>query len=267
MAGNSQHDIPEAHVLVQTNDGVCTITMTRLHVMNALSYPMMTGMQSALEKTAEDQRIHAVVLEGAGENFSSGADMSLLQEGLSAPDWVPIMKRLGRLIQTIREIPQPVVSKVRGVAVGGGANLALSGDFVVATHNARFGQIFANLGVGLDAGGTYILPRLVGMVRARELALLGEIISGEQAASIGLIHKSVPEEDLDREVNALTSTLAGKSLQAMAVIKQALERSLNMSLKEVLDMETAQQSILFQSNEHKEAMRGFLESHGKSKTS
>ncbi|MEJ2718475.1 MAG: enoyl-CoA hydratase-related protein [Deltaproteobacteria bacterium] len=246
---------------------VLYLTMTRPEVMNAMNGPLMEELEAALAKAGADRDVGVVVLDGAGGNFCSGADMRLLGEGLSAPDWVPVMQILGRVIRTIREIPQPVVSKVRGAAVGGGANLALAADFVVAGHDARFCQVFINLGVGLDAGGTYFLPRLVGLAKARELALLGETISGEEAASIGLIYKSVPDDRLDREVDTLASKLAAKSLQASALIKSTLERSLSMSLAEVLDMETVHQAIMFQTTEHKEAVRSFFESRGKPKGS
>ncbi len=250
-------------IIVLKTQRVCTITMNRPQVLNALHVPIMTELQAELQKVGEDREIRVVVLQGAEGNFCSGADMSLLGEGLSPVDWMPVMNLLGLLIRTIREIPQPVICKVRGAAIGGGANLALAGDFVVAARDARFGQIFVNLGVGLDGGGTYFLPRLVGLAKARELTLLGEIISGEEAAAIGLIYRSTSDEDLDRQVDSLASRLAERPLQAMALIKANLEKSLRMTLAEVLDMETAHQSIMFQSTEHQEAVRRFLKSHGK----
>ncbi len=264
MNGTGSQSNSYESIDVRQAQGVCRLTMKRPGVMNALNVPMMTEMIDGLAKLHEDRDIRIVVLQGAGGNFSSGADMNLLGKGLSSPDWVPIMNLLGLLIRTIREIPQPVISKVRGVAIGGGANLALAGDFVVAGHDARFRQVFVDLGVGLDGGGTYFLPRLAGLVKARELALLGETITGEQAASTGLIYKSVSDEDLDSAVESLALKLAKKPLRAMALIKSNLEKGLRMTLKEVLDMEAAHQAILFQSKEHKEAVRRFLESHGKS---
>jgi 2-(1,2-epoxy-1,2-dihydrophenyl)acetyl-CoA isomerase len=252
---------------VRQKERVLSLTMKRPEVMNAMNGPIMEELEAVLAKAGADQDVGVVVLDGAGGNFCSGADMRLLGEGLPAPEWVPVMQLLGRVIRAVREIPQPVISKVRGAAVGGGANLALAADFVVASHDARFCQVFINLGVGLDAGGTYFLPRLVGLTKARELAHLGEVISGEEAASIGLIYKSVPEDRLDGEVDALAAKLATKSLQAAAMIKSTLERSLSMSLTEVLDMETVHQAVMFQSKEHKAAVRSFLESRGKTKAS
>lgn len=267
MEETGQQNHGERDLHVRQNERVLSLTMNRPEVMNAMNGPIMEALEAALIKAGADQDIGVVVLDGAGGNFCSGADMRLLDEGLPAPDWVPVMQLLGRVIRAIRDIPQPVISKVRGAAVGGGANLALAADFVVASHDARFCQVFVNLGVGLDAGGTYFLTRLVGLAKARELALLGETISGEEAASIGLIYKSVPEDRLDREVEALAFRVASKSLRASALIKSTLERSLSMSLAEVLDMETVHQAVMFQSEEHKEAVRSFLESRDKTKAS
>ena len=147
--------------------------------------------------------------------------------------------------------------------MGGGINLALAGDFVVASHDARFQEVFIHLGVGLDAGGTFFLPRLVGLAKAKELAMLGESIDGKTAASIGLIYKSVSDDDLDAETADLAKTLAVKSPKALASIKQGLNASSGMSLSDVLEREAAHQSILFQTSEHKQAVRGFLESRRK----
>jgi 2-(1,2-epoxy-1,2-dihydrophenyl)acetyl-CoA isomerase len=173
------------------------------------------------------------------------------------------MKRVGRIVGTIREMPQPVIIELKGVAVGGGANLALAGDFVVAADNARFCEIFINIGVILDFGGTYFLPRLVGLARARQLAMLGDEIDGKTAASIGLIYKSVPEDQLEREVDALADKLIQKSPLALALIKEGLEKSFDMSLKEALDWEAAHQSITLQTPQHREIVKLFLKAKGK----
>jgi 2-(1,2-epoxy-1,2-dihydrophenyl)acetyl-CoA isomerase len=164
----------------------------------------------------------------------------------------------------MREMRQPVISKVRGVAVGGGINLALAGDFVLASHDARLCEIFVHIGAILDGGGTYFLPRLVGMAKAKELALLGDFIDGKTAADMGLIYKSVPDGDLDRETETLAKRLTKRPLSALALIKEGLEGSFDMSLNKVLEWEAAHQSVLLQSKEHKEAVKAFLKSRGKS---
>ena len=172
MSGNT--------VLVKREDRICTLILNRPKIMNALNGEMVGELQEALNRIESDREIRVVVLEGAGKNFSSGADMALLDEEISAPGWLEGMKTIGRLIRTLRQMPQPIVVKLRGVAVGGGANLALAGDFVIAADNARFCEVFVNIGVILDVGGTYFLPRLVGLAKARELALLGEVIDGKE---------------------------------------------------------------------------------------
>jgi 2-(1,2-epoxy-1,2-dihydrophenyl)acetyl-CoA isomerase len=149
---------------------------------------------------------------------------------------------------------------LKGVAVGGGANLALAADFVVAAENTRFCEIFINIGAILDYGGHYFLPRLVGLAKARELAMLGDEIDGNTAASIGLIYKAVPEDQLETQVETLANTLAHKPPLALRLIKEGLENSFDMSLKQVLDWEAAHQSIALQTPEHKEIVKFFLES-------
>ena len=250
-------------VLVEKKDRICNVVMNRPRIMNALNAQIVEELRNAFEQLSRDAEIRVVVLEGAGDNFSSGADVSLFTDNLSAPEWLSGMKNFGKLVQMMREIPQPVVTKVRGAAVGGGCSLALAGDFVIASRDAKFCLNFIHIGAVLDGGGTYFLPRLVGLVKAREIALLGEFIEGKMAESIGLIYKSVPDEELDRKVNTLAETLAVKPPTALSLIKESLDNSLNMSLKDVLEWEAAHQSIMLQSTEHKEMVSLFLQSRGK----
>ncbi len=250
-------------VLVKKEDKTCTVVMNRPRIMNALNAEIVEELRKALEKISRDEEIRVVILEGAGDNFSSGADVSLFTDNLSAPEWVSGMKKFGQLVRVMREMPQPLVTKVRGAAVGGGCSLALAGDFVLASQNAKFCLNFVHIGAVLDGGATYFLPRLVGLVKAREIALLGEFIDGKRAESIGLIYKSVPDEDLDREVNALVGTLMAKPPVSLSLIKKSLEGSLDMSLKDVLEWEAAHQSVMLQSTEHKEMVNLFLKSRGK----
>ncbi len=250
-------------VLVKKEDKTCTVVMNRPRIMNALNDEIVDELRKALENISRDEGIRVVVFEGAGDNFSSGADVSLFTDNLSAPEWLSGMKNFGKLVRLMREMPQPVVTKVRGVAVGGGCSLALAGDFVLASHDAKFCLNFVHIGAVLDGGATYFLPRLVGLVKAREIALLGEFINGKRAESIGLIYKSVPDEELDREVNTLVGTLVAKPPMSLSLIKESLDGSLDMSLKDVLEWEAAHQSVMLQSTEHKEMVSLFLKSRGK----
>lgn len=259
--------LPDEAVLLKRQDRVATLVLNRPRVMNAMNEALAQGLKDALDRVSADPGVRVVVIEGAGGNFSSGADFSLLdtpqEAGFGAPEWLAGLDRLGAVIRLLREMPQPVVAKVRGVAVGAGANLALAADFVLAAHEARFCEIFVSIGLILDAGGTYFLPRLVGLAKARELALLGDMIDGRQAAAMGLIHRSVDEKQLDAEALALAGRLAGKSLTALSYIKRGLERSLDMSLPEMLDWEAAHQAVMLQTPEHKAIVRGYLNARRK----
>jgi len=249
-------------VLVQKKDKIATLTLNRPDVMNAMSKDMIEGLWDAVKDLAADESVQVVVLKGAGDHFCSGADINLFSENIPPDEWLVAMKGVGKIVRTLREMPQPVIAMLKGVAVGGGANLALAGDFVVAAETARFCEIFVNIGLIMDYGGHYFLPRLVGLTRARELAMLGNEIDGKTAAAIGLVYKSMPEEQLEQEVENLANTLAQKPPLALRLIKEGLEKSFDMSLKQVLDWEAAHQSIALQTPQHKEIVKLFLASKG-----
>ena len=253
----------DSPVIIEKKDRICTLTLNRPETMNAINHDLVTSLREATVDLVADETIRVVVLQGAGGNFCSGADFSLFTEGLSASFWLAGMQKLGKIIQALREMPQPLICKVQGAAIGGGCNLALAGDMVIAAHDARFAENFVNIGLVLDAGGTYFLPRLVGLVKARELAFLGDVIDGRTAADIGLIHKSTADDELDREVRNLAESLSRKSLAAMSLIKHGLENSFDQNLKNTLDLESANQTAMLVSDEHKEAVRNFMASRNR----
>ncbi len=253
----------EKTVLVQKHNRIATLVLNRPEVMNAMNPELIQALQEALDQIETDENIRVVVVKGAGDNFCSGADVSLFAENISPIECLKGMRRAGRTVQKMRELPQPIITLLRGVAVGGGANLALAGDFVVAADNARFSEVFINIGLILDYGGTFFLPRLVGLAKARELAMLGNEIDGHTAARIGLVYKSVPEEELEQEVETLADNLAQKHLAALNLIKKGLDISFDKSLKEMLDWEASHQAIMLQTQEHKEIVQFFLESKKK----
>ena len=240
---------------VHLKGGINTVTLNRPELMNALNTNIIFELIDALRMVELEKEIKVVVLQGAGGNFSSGADRALFMEDHPSPEWLEGMRHFARLVRKLREIPQPVVTKIQGVAMGAGSNLALAGDFVIAAHNMRFRENFIHIGVILDSGGTYFLPRLVGMAKARELAFLGEEIDGRQAVSMGLVYKSVPEEEIDRETALLANTLAQKSLSSLSLIKGGLEESFNKNLKEILEWEAAHQAIMLRTKEHRDIVQ------------
>lgn len=250
-------------IIVEKKGSICNVTINRPKIMNAFNWAVGAGLEKAFEKIMGDNKIRVVILQGAGGHFSSGADMKLLYEGGTVPSNLQMMKSLSKLIISMRELPQPIICKVRGVAYGVGINMALAGDFVIAAHDARLCEVFVNIGAIMDGGGQYFLPRLVGLTKARELALLGDEISGKQAAEMGLIYKSVPESDLDREVNALANRLSKQPPLAMALIKEGLEGSFDMSIRQMMEWEASHQPIALQTQDHKDAVKAFLISRGK----
>jgi enoyl-CoA hydratase/carnithine racemase len=251
------------HLLFEIKDNIATIILNRPKVMNAMSAQMTEGLYDAVMQLRSDEDTRIVILKGAGEHFCAGADITLFDEGTPSYEWLKAMKMVSQIVRTIREIPQPVITMLRGVAVGAGSNLTLASDFVVAADNARFCEIFINIGAIVDYGGHYFLPRLVGLAKARELAMLGNEIDGQTAASMGLIYKSVPEAELEKEVDVLVSQLLQKSGFALALIKEGLEKSFDRSLQEVLDWEGSHQPFALESPQHKEIIQEFLKLKGK----
>ena len=251
------------HLIVEKNAKIASIVLNRPNVMNAMSKEMIMGLRDAVQEIAADDGVQVLIIKGAGEHFCSGADLNLFVEDTPSYEWITAMKGVGQIVKTLRAMPQPVIAMLKGVAVGGGANLALAADFVIAAENARFCEIFINIGAVMDYGGHYFLPRLVGLAKARELAMLGNEIDGKTAADIGLVYKSVPEEALEKEVADLAAALSQKPPLALRLIKEGLENSFDLSLEEVLNWEAAHQSIALQTPEHKAIVNMFLEAKGK----
>jgi 2-(1,2-epoxy-1,2-dihydrophenyl)acetyl-CoA isomerase len=237
---------------------ICRVILDRPEIKNGWDVPLVQELAAKLMIISGKPDIRVVVLEGSGKDFSSGADMNLFKDELPAPVWLDGMNEVGRMIRTVREIKQPVVAKVKGIAFGGGAGLALASDFVIAAHDARISVNFVNIGIVPDAGTTYFLPRLVGLVKAREIAMLGPVIDGRTAAAMGLIYKSVPLEDLDSEVTLLANNLAAKSVASTSLIKSALDWSFEKSLKEAVEWEASHQAVMTQREEIKEVGRQFF---------
>jgi enoyl-CoA hydratase/carnithine racemase len=254
---------PTRFVLVAERDAVCRVTLNRPETLNALTEPMIDELQAVFEALTSDTETHVVVLEGAGGNFCAGADMSLFLELATQDEAYLLLQRIKRLIETMRAAPQPIICKLEGVAYGGGANLALACDLVIAAESARICQVFSALGLNLDFGGTYVLPRLVGLSRARALALLGEQIDGRAAAEMGMIYRAVPPGSLEYEVTTLATALRKKSPQALTSIKHGLDQSFDMTLSEALEWEATRQAAHLQSPELKAAAQSFIESRRK----
>ncbi|WP_317451308.1 enoyl-CoA hydratase/isomerase family protein [Gordonia jinghuaiqii] len=243
-------------VLTEVADnGVATITWNRPDRKNGLNKSMVDQAIDALESVWGNDACRVVVLTGAGTSFCSGMDLAARIE----PDEVTFMRRVGHLCTLIHDLPLPVIAKVRGGAVGFGANLALCADLVVASENAVFGEIFADRGLSIDGGGSWAVPRLVGLGRAKEIMFLAARLSGPEAAAIGLVNRCVPDAELDAQVDAWATRLADGPRRALSIIKQQLNKSYERSFADAIEAEAIGQSLAFRSTESREGARAFFE--------
>ncbi len=249
-------------LVLETAAGVATLTLNRPERLNATTVPMLLELRRAVDRVAADPAARCVVLTGAGRGFCAGHDLTGRKPGTaeSATDIADLMDRhYNPIIRVIRNMQKPVICAVNGVAAGGGANLALAGDIVIAARSAYFVQSFCKLGVIPDCGGTYYLPRLVGRARALGLALLGDRLDAEQAAQWGLIWKCVDDAALMSEVSRIAWRLAGQPTRAFGLMKQAFEASLGNSLDAQLDLERDLQRVAEHSADGREGIAAFYE--------
>ena len=247
-------------ITVERADGVVTITLRRPEKKNAADAAMWNELLAEFRAIASNPADRAVVLTGAGGNFCSGADLWAGDAGDGPrPHQLSAMRHITDVCLALHRIPQPTVAKVRGVAVGAGLNLALSCDLIVASENARLSEIFARRGLSLDFGGSWLLPRLVGMHRAKELALLAEIIDATRAAEMGLVNRVLPDDELDAFVDDWAARLAGGPPIALAMSKRLLNNSMHVTLEEALDDEGLSQTVNFGTKDTPEAIKAFME--------
>ena len=253
-------------------NSVVTVTINQPEKKNAINSAMWDGLAEIFREIASRADDRVVVVTGAGNDFCSGADLSgrggnaaaAAAAGASAGaqnqvHHLAAMRRVNDACIALQRLPQPTIAKVRGVAVGAGCNLALGCDLVVASSTARFSEIFARRGLSLDFGGSWLLPRRIGMHRAKELALLAEIISANDALEMGLINRVLPDGEVDAFVDNWARKLAAGPPIALAQTKRLLNNSLNVTLEEALDDEAAAQTINFATSDTAEAMRAFIE--------
>ncbi|MEO5723090.1 MAG: enoyl-CoA hydratase [Ilumatobacteraceae bacterium] len=245
-------------IIIDRDAGVVTVTLNRPHKKNAANATMWSELLQTFQEIAGNAADRAVVITGSGGDFCSGADLSA-DDRDARPHQLGVMRHIGDVAIALHRLPQPVVAKVRGVAVGAGCNLALGCDLVVAADTARFSQIFVRRGLSVDFGGSWLVPRHVGIHRAKELALLGDIVSAPEAAAMGLVNRVLPEEQLDAFVADWAARLAAGPPIAMAQTKRMLDNSAGATFEQAIDDEGAAQTVNFSTADTAEAMVAFLQ--------
>ena len=248
-------------VCCTVSDGVTTITLNRPDVLNSFNRAMAMQLQSALAVVAADAAVRAVLLRGEGRGFCAGQDLSeALPVGGVLPDLGDLVRTTWNpIVRAIRTLEKPVVCAVHGVAAGAGANLALACDLTFASTDATFVQSFVKIGVIPDSGGTFILPRLVGLQRAAAMTMLAEKVTAAKALEWGMIHEVCEPTELVKKATATATYLAMQPTRALALIKRGFNRSLGVDLRAQLDFEEQLQREAGRTADYAEGVRAFLE--------
>ncbi|WP_223649478.1 enoyl-CoA hydratase-related protein [Hymenobacter psoromatis] len=240
-------------------DGVTTLTLNRPDVFNSIHKPLAMSLQQRLRECQDNREVRAVVLTGTGRAFCAGQDLGEIT-GPNALDVADIVtQHYNPIVLLIRELEKPVIAAVNGVAAGAGTNLALACDVVVAKESAAFIQAFSKIGLVPDSGGTYFLPRLVGLQRASALMLLGDKVSATEAVQMGMIYKVFADEAFDHEVAALARKLAALPTKGLAYTKHLLNRSFGNDVAQQLRAEADYQLRAGQTADYREGVAAFLE--------
>ena len=245
-------------ILLERKGNIAIVTLNRPEVLNAFSIEMREGLAITFENLAKDADARAVVVTGAGRAFSAGGDIKGWGDLTDEKRMKTIMGFVHRAVKGIMSLEKPVIAMVNGDAVGGGCNLALACDMVIASENARFGEVFVRIGIGPDWGGAYLLPRLIGMAKAKELLFTGKIISAREALEMGLINQVVSPDKLEETVMKLAETLSQSATRAIGMTKIFLHKVWQMDLREALEYEAFMQEELVKTEDHREAVKAFL---------
>ncbi len=242
------------------SNGVMNIVFARPGVMNSFNRAMALSFQKALDSADRNPKVRAVLISAEGKAFCAGQDLKEIideENGLSIKNLVS--EHYNPIILKLRSMEKPIIASVGGVAAGAGANIALACDIVIASEKATFIQAFSQIGLIPDSGGTFILPRLVGLARATALMMMAERVSAEDAVSMGMIWKCVPENALESASVSLAEKLAKMPSKGLALTKKCLNKALFSNLVAQLDYEEEMQDEAGKTNDFREGVMAFLE--------
>ncbi|MGH7516349.1 MAG: 2-(1,2-epoxy-1,2-dihydrophenyl)acetyl-CoA isomerase PaaG [Gemmatimonadales bacterium] len=246
-------------ILFEIDQGVARITLNRPDVLNSIHTAMSGELQDALARTEREREIRAVLLTGAGRGFCAGQDLDEVRPGAAVDDFAAHARKVYTpLVRGLRTLEKPVVCAVNGVAAGAGANLALACDLVLAAEEASFVQAFAKIGLVPDTGGSFFLPRLVGLAHATALTMLGEKVTARQAVEIGLIYRACPAATLQDEASKLAIHLATQPTLGLGFTKRLLNAALINDLDTQLELEADLQGAAGRTADYAEGVAAFL---------
>lgn len=246
-------------LLYQKEGNTLTITLNRPDVFNAFNDEQSFELQDALKAAKKDEEVRVVVLTGAGKAFCSGQDLKAIAGAKKRSFIDSLHKRYNPIIREMRNMPKPIICKLNGVAAGAGCSLALASDFIIASENASLIEVFINVGLVLDSGSSFFLPRLVGSARAFELSTMGSKVNAKQALEWGMINRCVAPDKLDEETKLITDYYANAPTKAIGLMKKMLNKSFNSDLETMLEYEAYCQETAGSSADNKEGVAAFNE--------
>jgi len=247
------------NIKFKIEDGVGIITFNRENVLNSFNFPMANDVIDALKICQDDDLIRAIILTGSGRGFCAGQDLEeATKEGGPSIEEI-VDHTYNPIIHLIRKIEKPVIAAVNGVAAGAGANIALACDITFACESAKFIQSFSNIGLVPDSGGTFFLPRLIGLQRATALMYTAEKVTAEQAKELGMIYDVVLDHSLMGKTIAFAKVLAKRPTKGIGLTKRALNASFTNTFEQQLEVEKELQAIAASTHDHKEGIQAFFE--------
>ena len=246
-------------LIITQNNGVCELKLNRPDVFNSFNKAMAMALQTALDDCEKNPEVRAIVISGEGKAFCAGQDLAEATDP-NGPELKSIVKdHYNPIIRRIREIEKPIIAAVNGVAAGAGANIALACDITFAKESASFIQAFSKIGLIPDSGGTFFLPRIVGMQKAMALMMTGDKVGAKEAESMNMIYKSVPDDAFEETVNQFAAKLAQMPTRGLGLTKKAVNQSLANTLDEQLNVEEQLQTEAGQTHDFNEGVAAFLE--------